>query len=182
MYTKRDGKTVDMVYVAIFTVLIVICSWISFPTMVPVTLQTFAVFLTVGVLGGKRGTMAVLIYILLGIIGIPVFANFTGGIGILAGTTGGYIIGFFLTALLMWGVEQLFGKKTWVLALSMFLGLVLCYAFGTAWFMIVYTGSTGAVALGTVLGWCVIPFMIPDFIKIGLALFLCKRLSKLVEY
>lgn len=181
MHTKRKSKTVDMVYIAIFTVLIAICSWISIPTMVPVTMQTFAVFLTVGVLGGKRGTMAVLIYLLLGIIGIPVFANFTGGIGTLAGTTGGYIVGFLLTALLMWGMEQFFGKKPWVLALSMVLGLALCYAFGTAWFIVVYTGSTGAVPLATVLGWCVIPFIIPDIIKIGLALFLCKRLSKVVE-
>ena len=61
-----------MVYIAVFAVLIAICSWISIPTTVPFTLQTFAVFLAVGVLGGKRGSLSVLIYILLGAVGIPV--------------------------------------------------------------------------------------------------------------
>ena len=83
-----------MVYIAVFAVLIAICSWISIPTTVPFTLQTFAVFLAVGVLGGKRGSLSVLIYILLGAVGIPVFAGFSGGFGILLGQTGGYIVGF----------------------------------------------------------------------------------------
>lgn len=74
----------------VFAVLIAICSWISIPMTVPFTLQTFAVFLAVGVLGGKRGSLAVLIYILLGAVGIPVFAGFSGGIGVLLGNTGGY--------------------------------------------------------------------------------------------
>ena len=123
------NKTLDMVYIAMFTVLIAICSWISIPTTVPFTLQTFGVFVTVGVLGGKRGSLSVLIYLLLGAIGIPVFAGFTGGMGIVLGSTGGYIIGFLLSALLMWGMEKLLGKKTWVLALSMVLGLLVCYIF-----------------------------------------------------
>ena len=93
---------------------------------VPFTLQTFAVFLAVGVLGGKRGSLAVLIYILLGAVGIPVFAGFSGGIGQLLGNTGGYIIGFLFSALLMWLIEKLFGRKTWVMGISMVLGLIVC--------------------------------------------------------
>lgn len=95
------NKTQDLVYVSIFAVLIAVCSWISIPAAVPFTLQTMGVFTAVGILGGRRGSMAVLIYILLGIIGIPVFAGFTGGIGVLAGTTGGYIVGFLVSALAM---------------------------------------------------------------------------------
>lgn len=170
-----------MVYIAVFAVLIAICSWISIPTVVPFTLQTFAIFLSIGILGGKRGTLAVLVYILLGLMGIPVFAGFSGGIGVLAGNTGGYIMGFLLSALVMWVMEKILGRKLWVLALSMIIGLVVCYAFGTAWFMIVYTGNTGAVGLASVLGWCVVPFLIPDFIKIALAFILSKRLEKLIE-
>ena len=83
------NKTLDMVYIALFAVLIAVCSWISIPTTVPFTLQTFGVFVTVGVLGGKRGSLAVLIYLLLGAIGVPVFAGFTGGMGIMLGNTGG---------------------------------------------------------------------------------------------
>lgn len=170
------SKIYDMVYIAVFAVLIAVCSWISIPTTVPFTLQTFAVFLAVLVLGGKRGTMAVLIYVLLGAVGIPVFAGFQGGIHIILGNTGGYIIGFIFSALFMWGMEKLPGKKLWVQTLSMVIGLILCYAVGTVWFMVVYAKNSGAVGLLTVLGWCVIPFIIPDLIKIALALALSKRL------
>lgn len=174
-------KTLDMVYIAVFAVLIAICSWISIPTTVPFTLQTFAVFLAVGVLGGKRGSLSVLIYILLGAVGIPVFAGFSGGFGVLLGQTGGYIVGFLFSALLMWLMEAFLGKKTWVLGLSMVLGLIVCYAIGTVWFMVVYAKNTEAVELAVVLGWCVIPFIIPDLIKIGLALALSKRLGKVLK-
>lgn len=170
-----------MVYISIFAVLIAICSWIFIPAAVPFTLQTFGVFIAVGVLGGRRGTMAVLLYILIGAVGLPVFAGPTGGVGVLAGTTGGYIVGFLLSALLMWGMEKLLGKSRIVLGISMVLGLAACYAVGTAWFMAVYAKSTGAVGLGTVLGWCVIPFIIPDLVKIGLALLLTKRLAGAVR-
>lgn len=179
--TATRSKTYDMVYIAVFAVLIAICSWISIPTTVPFTLQTFAVFLAVGVLGGKRGSLSVLIYILLGAVGIPVFAGFSGGFGILLGSTGGYIIGFLFSALLMWGMETLLGKKTWVLGLSMVLGLIVCYAIGTVWFMVVYTKNSGPVGLAAVLSWCVIPFIIPDLVKIALALVLSKRLSVILK-
>jgi biotin transport system substrate-specific component len=173
-------KTVDMVFIAVFAVLIAICSWISIPTTVPFTLQTFGVFVAVGILGGKRGSLAVLVYILLGAIGLPVFAGFTGGIGILLGSTGGYIVGFLFSALAMWGIEKLFGRKPLVQVIAMLVGLVICYLFGTVWFMVVYTRNSGAVGLGTVLGWCVIPFIIPDLIKIALAFGLSSRLRRYV--
>ncbi len=176
--TNEKRKTYDMAYIAVFTVLIAICSWISIPMTVPFTLQTFAVFLSVSILGGKRGTMAVLVYVLLGAVGIPVFAEFTGGPGIILNTTGGYIIGFILSALIMWLTESLFGKKLPVQILSMVLGLLACYAVGTVWFMFVYMRQTGAVGLGTVLGWCVIPFIIPDAVKIALALMLGNTLRR----
>ncbi len=132
--TAGKSKTYDIVYIGVFAVLIAICSWISIPTVVPFTLQTFAVFLTVSVLGGKRGSLTVLVYVLLGAIGIPVFANFTGGLGVILNNTGGYIIGFVFSALLMWLMEELLGRKLWVQALSMVLGLIVLYAFGTVWF------------------------------------------------
>lgn len=176
------SKTYDMAYIAIFAVLMAICSWISIPMAVPFTLQTFGVFMAVGVLGGKRGTFAVLIYILLGAVGVPVFAGFSGGIGVLLNTTGGYIVGFLFSALVMWGMETLWGKKPVVQIASMLVGLIVCYALGTIWFMVVYARNTGAVGLGTVLGWCVIPFMIPDLIKIALAFVLSRRLRNYVPF
>lgn len=173
-----SNKTRDIVYMSVFTAMISICSWISIPASIPFTLQTMGVFTTVGLLGGKRGTLTVLTYILLGAIGIPVFAGLTGGVSVLLGTTGGYIIGFLLSALLMWGIEAIMGRNQIVLAFSMIAGLIVCYVFGTAWFMLIYTQHSGVIGLSTVLGLCVIPFIIPDLIKIGVALFLINRLKK----
>lgn len=178
--TSTKMKTLDMAYIGLFAVVIAICSWISIPTVVPFTLQTFAVFLAVAVLGGKRGTLSVIVYVLLGAVGLPVFSGFKGGIGVLLNTTGGYIIGFIFSALLMWAFEKAFSKKAWALILSMILALALCYAFGTIWFMIVYANNVGAVGLSAVLGWCVIPFVIPDLIKIALAFILSIRISRSV--
>ncbi|CUN11662.1 biotin transporter BioY [Blautia hydrogenotrophica] len=175
---RPQNKTRDMVYISFFAIVIAIGSWISIPTMIPFTLQTFAVFITVGILGGKRGAAAVSLYILLGVVGIPVFAGFKGGIGVLLGNTGGYILGFLLTVLVMWGIEKLFGKKTVTLLFSMILGLIVCYAFGTAWFITVYMRTSGNIGVMTVLSWCVIPFILPDLVKIALAILVSKRVSR----
>ena len=170
----------DMAYIAVFTALLAVCSWIAIPMPwgVAYTLQTLGVFLAVGGRGGKRGTLAVVVYLLLGAMGVPVFSGFQGGTAALLGTTGGYIAGFLFSALVMWMLEKLLGRSLPALALSMVLGLAVCYAFGTVWYMAVYTRSNGAVALGTVLGWCVVPYIIPDLVKIGLAVGLSNRLQK----
>lgn len=179
--TTTRENTRDMVYIAMFAVLIAVCSWISVPATVPFTLQTFGVFVTVGVLGGKRGSLSVLVYLLLGMIGVPVFAGFSGGISCLLGSTGGYIIGFLFSALVMWGMEIAFGKSRFVLVLSMILGLMVCYLFGTIWFMTVYARTTGAIGVMTALGWCVFPYIIPDGIKIVLAMILCKKVAQIIH-
>ncbi len=85
------------------------------------------------------------------------------------GPTGGYIIGFIFSALVMWLIEIFAGKKLWILGISMVVGLLVCYAFGTAWYMQVYAQNNGtAISLATALSWCVIPFIIPDALKIAL--------------
>ena len=168
-----------MVLIAVFVAIITVCSFIQISVgPVPFTLQTFGVFIAAGVLGGKRGTLSVLVFILLGAVGIPVFANFSGGIGVLVGPTGGYIIGFLFSALVMWAMEKLPGKKSIMQIVSMVVGLVVCYAFGTAWFMVVYGKANGPVGLVTALGWCVFPFIIPDLIKIALAYVLSGKVRK----
>ncbi len=169
--------TRDLVRGGVAVALIAICSWIHIPATVDFTLQTLAVFLTVGLLGGKLGTLAVLAYILLGAVGAPVFAGFHGGLSVILGSTGGYIIGFVFSALVMWAVIHRFGEGTVALVAGMAAGLLVCYAFGTAWFMVVYTRANGAVSLGTVLSWCVIPFILPDVAKIAVATLLTKRLK-----
>lgn len=174
-------KTKDIARVGILAALIALCAWISIPTAVPFTLQTFAIFLALAVLGGKLGTLAVGVYLLLGAVGLPVFAGFKGGLGALLGTTGGYLLGFLLTALVMWGGERLFGRKTVPYLLSAVVGLLLCYLFGTAWFYALYTSTSGPVGIATVLGWCVIPFVVPDLVKLVLALLLGRRIAGALE-
>ena len=180
----RNFKTVDLVTIALVAAILCILAPVSFSipfTIIPITLGLFTIVMAGIILGKTKGTICVMIYILLGAVGIPVFAGFSGGIGQLLGNTGGYIIGFLFSALLMWLIEKLFGRKTWVLGISMVLGLIVCYAIGTVWFMVVYAQNSGAVGLATVLGWCVIPFIIPDLVKIALALTLSKRLSKALK-
>lgn len=174
----QHRRIVSMVQIALFAAIIAICSWIQIPATVPFTLQTFAVFCTLGLLGGKNGTISVLLYIALGAVGVPVFAGFSGGFGVLLGTTGGYIIGFLFSALVYWGITHLLGEKLPVMILAMAAGLLVCYAFGTGWFLLVYTRSVGAVGMMTVLGWCVFPFILPDCAKIALAILLAKRIPR----
>ena len=181
MEVKTKLSVRDMAYIAMFAVIMAVCSWISVPYVVPFTLQTFGVFLAVGVLGGKRGTLAVLIYILMGCVGLPVFAGFSGGFGILLGSTGGYIVGFLVQALIMWAMEQIPGNSNVVTIVSMVLGLIGCYAFGTIWFVLIYARSTGPVGVWTALGWCVFPYIIPDLVKMALALVLRRRLKTAIR-
>ena len=179
--TNDKLKTKDIVYIALCAVVLAVCSWISIPTTVPFTMQTFGVFCVLGLLGGKRGTLAITVFILLGAIGVPVFAGFTGGIGILLGTTGGYIIGFIFMGLIYWISEAFIGKSLIVRIVSLVVGLAVCYAFGTAWFMVAYAKNSGAIGLGTALSWCVIPFIIPDIVKLALAVAVSERVRKTVR-
>lgn len=179
--TIETKRTRDMVHISMCSVMIAICSWISIPSVVPFTLQTMAVFTTVGILGGRRGSLSVLIYILLGAVGLPVFSGFSGGIGILFGTTGGYIFGFLFSALFMWGMEYICGRSRKILVLSMLLGLLICYAIGTAWFMMMYAKTGEPVSLPMALSLCVLPFVVPDCIKIAVAALLSERVRKVVQ-
>lgn len=183
---KKTNQTthqhiVDLVYCALFAALIAICSWISIPTSIPFTLQTFAVCVTTALLGTRRGFTTVLVYILLGLVGMPVFAGFSGGLGVLAGMTGGYIVGFLFTALAVGIITAKLGKSVPVLAIAMVVGILLCYVFGTAWFMIVYARSTGPVGLMSALSWCVIPYLLPDAAKIVVAILVVNRLEKVLH-
>ena len=170
-------STRDLCFCAIGAALIAVCAWISIPADVPFTLQTFAIFAVCGLLGGRRGTVSVLVYLLLGAVGAPVFAGFRGGFASLLGTTGGYLVGFVLLTLIITFAQAHWGQGQWVFVLSAAVGLLVCYAFGTAWFLIVYT-RTGAITLGVVLTKCVLPFLLPDAVKLALAALLRARLYR----
>ena len=175
---KAVQHTKDLTYIALAVGLISVCSWLSVPTVVPFTLQTFAIFATIALLGGRRGTIAIVSYLLLGLAGAPVFSNMTGGIGVLAGLTGGYIIGFIFIGLVYWLFETLFPNKLWLQITALILGLIVCYIFGTAWFMLVYGNRFGEISLASALTMCVAPFIPIDLIKLACAIMLVKSIQK----
>ena len=179
--TAPRFRTVDLAYIALFAVLMAVCAWITIPMTVPFTLQIFAVFAALVTLGGRRGTYAVVVYLLLGTVGLPVGAGFQGGLGWLLGTTGGYIVGFLCIALLYWLLTAKLGESLPVVIAACVLGLALCYAFGTAWFMVVYARTSGPVGLMTALGWCVFPYIIPDLVKLVLAVLLSRRVKQFLK-
>lgn len=161
MSVPTHTKALDLAYIALMAALIALCAWISVPLgPVPFTMQTFGIFAALGLLGG-----------------LPVFSGFSAGAGVLFGATGGYLLGYLAAALLFWGLTAKLGQTLPVMASAMVLGLVLCYAFGTFWFLTVYTGGSGETLLGA-LTLCVFPYVLPDLGKIFLALVLVSRVKK----
>ena len=165
---KKLFTTKELVLTAMLAAVIAVCAWISIPATVEFTLQVFGVFCA----------LAILVYILLGAVGLPVFAHFTGGLSAITGTTGGYIVGFLFIGLVYWAAEAFIGKHIAVRIAAMLIGLVICYAFGTAWFMFVFTRTNGAVTLMQALKWCVFPFIPFDLAKMALALLIANRVKK----
>lgn len=177
-------RTLDMAYIALFAVLMAVCAWISTPKTpisVPFTLQTFAIFTALTILGGRRGFWAVVVYLLMGLAGLPVFTGFQGGPGVLLGTTGGYIIGFIGSALVYWLVTAKLGNGLPVTVCGCLLGMLVYYAFGTVWFLTLYTSTKGPISLAAALAACVIPFIVPDLLKMALAVLLARRVGKYLK-
>ena len=156
-----------MVLASLFASLIALCSWLSIPIPpVAFTLQTFAVLLALGVLGGKWGSISILLYLLLGFIGLPVFSGFRGGAAAFLDPTGGFLWGFLVAALGYWAAEKAGSLPAMIAA------QLLCYFCGCWWFAS-YCGSISAAILA-----CVVPYLIPDGIKLWLAYSMSKRLRK----
>lgn len=133
-------------------------------TPVPISLTNFVVFLSVWLLGWRLGTVSYLIYLLLGLAGLPVFSGFTGGAGKLLGPTGGYLIGFIFLAVLM-GIVFEKSESRLVRLAGMILGMIVAYLFGTAW--LAYQSKIGLFAA---LGSAVIPFIPGDLVKMAIVL------------
>ena len=160
-------------FCGLFSALMALCAWMYLPVgPMLFTLQTFGVFLALFLLGGKWGSVSILVYLFLGTIGLPVFSGFRGGVGMLLGATGGYLLSFLLTGLVYWGIFTL-TKHQLVSALC---GLLACYAFGTFWYWYFYLQAS----FRTIVATCVVPYLIPDGIKLFLALFFSKRLKRFV--
>ena len=172
--TVIDAKT--MVIIALMTAITCILGPISITipmSVVPVSLTNLAVYFTVYVLGMKRGTVSYLVYLFLGLVGLPVFSAYTGGPGKLFGPTGGYLIGFIFMALICGFFVEKWQTKLYMHFIGMVLGTVVCYMFGTLWLAVqAHMGFYQALAAG------VLPFIIGDLAKIVIALLSGPILSK----
>ena len=171
-------KLNEMIKISMMTVVIIICAWITIPFAVPFTMQTFGIFLTLMLLGGKNGTVSIVIYILLGMIGLPVFSGFNSGIGCMMGPTGGYIAGFVLCGLIYWMITVK-AEKTAVRYIALAIGLLICYTVGTMW--LIYVG-TGAETMRFMQAFtvCVLPYIPFDILKLFLAGYIAKRLKRYI--
>lgn len=166
-------KLRSMTRCALFAALCAVCAWLAVPLGdIAVTMQTFAVLLTLGVLGGRLGTVTLLVYLCLGATGLPVFSGFQGGFGVLLGPTGGYLWGFPVAGLIYLLLEK--RLPPW---LNMAVGMLVCYLCGTVWYYFAYT-ETG---LWVVILKCVVPYLIPDTVKLLLAADLTQRLRSLLK-
>ena len=133
-------------------------------------MQTLGVFLAVGLLPTDLALMSVLVYIMLGVVGLPVFSGFGGGVGYLLGQTGGYVFGF-LALVVIAKLVLRGGKRLLIPALA--LGLFGCYFVGSLWFMI----YTGAGSFSEVLAVTVLPFILPDIAKLLLSVVIINRVG-----
>ena len=179
----KQGKIAMLVRIALGAALITVCSWFAIPypaSDISFTLQTFAVFAIAGLLGWRAGCASVLVWIALGACGVPVFSGFSNLYALIAKPSAGYVVGFLFIALIVGMFAERFGRRLWSLAAGMVLGLLVCYFFGTAWFVIRYASVNGAIALGSVLGMCVVPYLPVDAAKIVLAVILVNRIYPLL--
>lgn len=180
---RKNSNLYKLILAGVFAAVAAVCSWITIPlpfTQVPINLAILGVLLAGGLLGSKYGALSLTIYILLGAVGVPVFAGFGAGLGTLVGPTGGYIVGYILCSTIAGigssAISKAAKHPTLRLAFFMALGVLACYTFGTIWYVILMKTPlwVGLVS-------CVFPFIPFDAIKIAGALFLVKRLHKLIS-
>ncbi|MFI3231261.1 MAG: biotin transporter BioY [bacterium] len=183
--TYRKFNTKDISEIAIFTTLLVICTWINVPMLVPFTMQTFAVFLSLLILGGRKALLVVSTYILIGASGLPVFAGFRGGVFVLFGLTGGFIIGFIFQCLVYSCVTKFLGEKLYIKVVALLVGLLVCYVVGAYWFVNVYNltisnGLEGNLSFNQAFMLYVAPYIIPDLLKLFLAIRIYSKIKTLI--
>lgn len=163
----KNSKIYDMTLIGLMAAIICIVAPFSVPlsfTPVPISLANLAIYISAGILGSKKGSVSVIIYLLLGAVGVPVYAGWTAGFQRIAGPTGGYLIGFIFIALITGFFIEKFEGKLYMYAAGMILGTLVCYLIGSAWLsMEMKLSFSKALLLG------VIPYIPGDAVKIVLA-------------
>lgn len=184
MRSKKQNTIFSMIITAIFAALIAVGAFVSINIgEVPFTLQSFVIFLAFGTIGWKRGTASVGIYLLMGLIGVPVFAGFKSGAGVLFGPTGGFLLGFLLAGFVYGIISYLFRKihifGFFARLVASFFGTVAVYICGCLMYTAVYLKEVTYSSLGTAFLVCVAPFIIVDIVKMFVAAAVSVRLVKI---
>ena len=164
----KKMTTIKLVRIALMAAILCILGPISFPiaiSAVPISLSILGIFLTLIIIDPQEAIISIIVYIILGLVGLPVFSNFTGGVSKLFGPTGGYIIGYIPLALISWFFISKFNRKLVFICVGLILGTAACYALGTCWLSI-SAGMTFRDALFA----GVIPFIPLDIAKLVIAI------------
>ena len=174
METKAKNKVYPLAMTAVMAAVMCVLGPMSIPIgPVPISFTNLAIYISLYLLGWKRGTLSYLVYMLIGMVGMPVFSGFQGGLAKLAGPTGGYLVGFWLMILIGGLIMEACKRNSWLTMLGMAVGVAADYALGTAWFVF-QTESTLAHALDV----CVYPFIPFDLAKIVIAVLFGKLVWK----
>ena len=173
-------SALSVVRIALFAAIISVTALVSVPFPVPLTLQTLGIFTALFTLGGKRGAASVFLYVAIGAVGLPVFSGFMGGIGRLFDLTGGFIFGFLLAAVLYIPLSRFSKNALGCLIVGGVCQLVI-YASGVFGYIIVSGVSGATVGVGAAALNCVLPYIIPDILKIFIAYVISKRLRSIMN-
>lgn len=176
MDVKARNKVYPLAMTAVMTAVTCVLAPMAIPIgPVPISFTNLAIYISLYILGWKRGTLSYLVYVLIGAVGVPVFSGFSGGLGKLFGPTGGYIIGFIPMAILAGLVIDKYRNRGVQMA-AMIVGTAVCYAFGTAWFCVVMDSTVSAA-----LAMCVFPFIPGDLAKMVIAMLVGPMIRSRLE-
>ncbi len=174
MQRIRIKKIAD---ISLSVAMLCVCSWIAIPTVPPITAQTLAVFMIALLFPMWEGLLSLCVYIALGCL-VPVFSGFQSIGALLASAGAGYVLGFFFIVIAC-ALARKISDRAWVVFLFSLIGLFICYLLGALWYWFVYTETS--VGILTVLGVCVLPFLVPDVIKLIIALLIYERIQKSIN-
>ena len=175
----KKEKLNSLVLIALFTAVICVCSFISIPFVsLPITMQSLSIALSLLLLGGKRGAFSIALYILIGIVGLPVFSGFQSGVGAIGGVGGGFIIGFLALSLVFWLAEALLGKSNIAKIIGYCVGHIIMYLCGALWYFFFFTSGEGVFYVLMV---AIVPYILPDVIKFLIAFLIFSKLKKKIK-
>lgn len=167
-------RTINVAKTALVVALLCVCAWVTVPFgAVVFTLQTLGAMIALQTLGGVGGLAAISIYLLLGALGLPVFSSFGGGLGVFFGPTGGFLFGFFGGAVAYLLVERICKTRKCGRVFGLCAFLAVCYLFGCGYYALVYKEG-----LGGVLAVCVLPYVVPEVLKLLLAIAVGGRIVR----